>query len=42
MTIWVMGVCAWLLFWAVMLSNSLVARIAPGPWSLLDDGSEGR
>lgn len=42
MTMWMMGVCAWLLFWAVMLSNSLLARIAPRPWSLLDDGSEGR
>lgn len=42
MTMWMMGVCAWLLFWAVMLSNSLLSRIAPRPWSLLDDGSEGR
>ena len=40
MTLWMMGVCAWLLFWGVVLSNSLVARVAPRPWSLLDGGSE--
>ena len=42
MMLWIMGVCAWLLFWAVGLSNVLVARAAPRPWSLLDGGSGAR
>lgn len=40
MMLWMMGVCAWLLLWTVVLSNALVARAAPRPWSLLDGGSE--
>lgn len=42
MMLWMMGVCAWLLLWAVVLSNALVARTEPRPWSLLDDGSAAR
>jgi hypothetical protein len=41
MMLWVMGVCAWLLFWGVLLSNALMTRTAPCPWSLFfDDGRE--
>jgi hypothetical protein len=42
MILWMMGVCAWLLLWAVVLSNARLAHASPRPWSLFDGGSDGR